>query len=144
MTSIEDRALFVSRAAAAAYAGCFLAGTYLSLLRGHKAEPLGIRTPWPISVDVAVGAGTALAAPWPLIVVMWQARVRTTEPGPPGRRARVRLAVLGGLFLAGAVAEPMARRLPRRQLPRPEALVAFLDIMLPAMMSVGAARSLLA
>lgn len=138
------RSLAVCRLAAAGYVPCFLAATILSVRRGHKAEPLGIRTPFPIPVDAAVGFGTGLAAPSPLIVWLWSARRRAISGGEEGRRATAGLALLGAFFLAGAAAEPVSHRLLAGRLRRDEGVLVTLNFVLPAMILGGALMSLAA
>lgn len=138
------RSLAVSRLASASYASCFLVATILSVRRGHKAQALGIRTPFSIPVDAAVGIGTGLAAPWPLVVWLWRAR-RLAIGGPQeGRRATAGLALLGALFLAGAAAEPVSHRLLAGRLHRDEAIVVTLNFVLPSAILGGALLSLAA
>lgn len=138
------RSLAVSRLASASYALCFLVATILSVRRGHKAEALGIRTPFPIPVDAAVGIGTGLAAPWPLVVWLWRARRLAISGAEEGRRATAGLALLGGLFLAGAAAEPVSHRLLAGRLRRDEAIIVTLNLVLPMAILGGALMSLAA
>ncbi len=74
--------------------------------------------------------------------LLWQAVIAARKPGKRGRRARARLAVLGAVFLAGAVAEPVSHRLVARQLPTPDAVIAALNVVLPVVILGGATTSL--
>lgn len=134
--------LVVTRAASAAYVPCFVVASVMSVVRGHKAYPLGIHTPFPVPVDVAVGAGTGLSAPWPMIIWLWSARRRVASRGAEGRRATAVMALLGSLFLAGSVAEPISHRLLAGRLRRDEAVLVVLNLALPIAMLVGALVSL--
>ena len=138
------RFLAVSRFAAASYMPCFLVATILSVRRGHKAAPLGLHTPFPVAVDAAVGIGTGLAAPWPLIVWLWRARRRAIRGGNEGRRHTAGLALLGALFLAGAAAEPVSLRLIRGGLRPAEEVLVRLNFVLPVVMLGGAWMALAA
>lgn len=141
---VGRRSLAVSRLASIGYASCFLAATILSVRRGHKAEALGIRTPFPIPVDAAVGIGTGLAAPWPLIVWLWSVRGRAIGGTEEGRRATAGLALLGALFLAGAAAEPVSHRLLAGRLRPDERILVTLNLVLPLAILGGALMSLAA
>lgn len=141
---VPPRSLTACCLAAAGYTACFAVASILSIRRGHEAEPLGIRTPFPIWVDVVVGCGTGLAAPWPLIVWLWRSSERARTNGAQARRATASLAVLGALFLTGAAAEPVSRRLLTGRLSRPERAVVLLNFLLPVMISGGALGSLIA
>ena len=138
----SPRALRILSSAAVAYTAAFVAGSVLSVRRGYTAEPLGIRTGLSPGGDVMVGNGAALAAPSSMIALLWQAVISARKPGERGRRARARLAVLGAVFLAGAVAEPVSHRLVARQLPTPDAVIAALNIVLPLVIVAGAMTSL--
>lgn len=138
------RSLAVSRLASASYALCFLVATILSVRRGHKAEALGIDTPFPVPMDAAVGIGTGLAAPWPLVAWLWRERRLAISGAEEGRRATAGLALLGALFLAGAAAEPVSHRLLAGRLRRDEAIIVTLNFVLPIAILGGALLSLVA
>ena len=140
----ETGALSFARSAAVAYTACFVSGSVLSIKRGYGAEPLGIRTGLSPAADLLVGNGAALAAPWTMIALLWQAVTAARAPGRKGRNARARMAALAALFLAGAVAEPVSHRLVARELPRPDAVIAALNIVLPVAILGGSLASLLA
>ncbi len=135
-------ALNFTRSAAVAYTAAFVTGSLLSIKRGYVAEPLGIRTGLSPKADLLVGNGASLAAPWILIVLLWQATTVAHRPGRRGRYAQARLVVLGALFLAGAVAEPVSHRLVARQLPIPDAVIAAANILLPVGIMGGAVTAL--
>lgn len=140
MTAATGRWLRISRVASVAYTLCFVAGSFTSVRRGYGARPLGIRTGLSPRAEVIAGGGAALAAPWPLIALLWHGQARAGKRGQTGRRATARVAVLGGLFLAGAAAEPISHDLIARRLRMDEAVVAILNVVLPmAIMSTAAA-----
>lgn len=140
---VGRRSLVVSRAASVGYASCFLAATVLSVRRGHKAEPLGIRSPFPIPLDPAVGIGTGLAAPGRSSFVCGE----SGDGRSAGRRsddAPRPVALLGALFLAGAAAEPVNHRLLAGRLRPDEGIVATLNFLLPVVIVSSALMSLAA
>ncbi|CAN5782458.1 hypothetical protein BH23ACT5_BH23ACT5_08460 [soil metagenome] len=102
-----------------------------------NAEPLGIRTGFTPGVNILLGGGAALAAPWPMIVAMgvWVRRAADDDPG--GGRAKRRLALLATLFLAGSVAEPVSHRILSHHLPASTRVIAALNIVLPIAMLVS-------
>lgn len=132
----------MARMAAAAYTAVFFHGTATAVRRGYRAEPLGLRTGLSPLTDALAGNGTALSAPWPMILVLWHSLAASRAQAGEGRRGRARLALLASLFLAGAVAEPVSHRLLKRQLPRDVAAIALLNVALPAVMLIGALSSL--
>ena len=134
--------LAIARSAAVAYTAAFAWGSVLSIRRGYIAEPLGIRTGLSPTADVLVGNGAALAAPWSMIALLWQALSASRKSGRRGRLARARLAILGAVFLAGAVAEPISQRAVSRKLPVPDSMIALLNIALPVAILGGAVASL--
>ena len=121
-----------------AYTANFLAGVVTAIRGGFPAEPLGIRTRLPIAVDACVGNGTALSAPPALIFLLW----RLLKGSSQSHKTKGRLVLLTSIFLAGAVAEPLAHRSLGRGLPNHVKAIAALNVALPAVMLVGVVRSL--
>lgn len=119
------------RVAAAGYTACFVAGSFVSIRRGLKGTPLGLRTPFSVGIDVTAGFGAALAPPWPMVVGLWMAELEGDRPGEAGRRARGWIALLAAVFLAGATAEPISHRLVGGRLRSGEAALATLNLCLP-------------
>jgi hypothetical protein len=136
--SLSCRAFDVTRALASLYTATFVVGTVTSIRRGLRAEPLGMRTGLTPAMDVVVGGGAALAAPWPMIVVLWRCMRRAAADGPGRYKARRRLALLAALFLAGSVGEPISHRLVSPRLSADVTVIAGLNIVLPAAMLVSA------
>ncbi len=132
----------MTRIVAALYTATFVAGTVTSLRRGLIAEPLGIRTPLTPSMHALAGGGGALAAPWPLIWVLWRSMRRAANEGPDGRGARRHLVLLAALFLAGAASEPVSHRPLSRKPPNDVAVEAILNIFLPAVMLVASPKAM--
>lgn len=139
----QSRATVWAKAASRAYVMTAAAGTAVSILNGRRAEVLGIRTPFPVTVDVAVGLGAALAAPWPMIAALVRSRAAMDRTGEEGRKAKARLVVLSALFLAGAAGEPISHDLVARRLCRVESVFATTNLVLPLVMLSASVKALL-
>lgn len=137
------RATNWARAASRAYIATGVAGTVVSVLRGRPAEALGIRTSLPVPVDVSLGLGAALAAPWPMLVALWRAQTAVDLTGNEGRKAKARLVVLSALFLAGSAAEPISHDLLSRRLRGIEAMLAATNLTLPLVVLWAAVAALM-
>lgn len=77
-------------------------------------EPLGLHVPGRVPVNLALGLGSGVAAPWPMpVIATWAAwRARPGSAGP----ART-VAALGAMVLAGTLVEPASwGRRPRSSL----------------------------
>lgn len=83
------------RRLACAYAVVAALGTVIGLRNGDSAAPFGVRTGRSVRLDVTAGYGTALSAPWPMVLLLL-ARA--------GRDRRL-VQVLSVMFLIGAASE---------------------------------------
>ena len=98
---MADRAML---GAATLFAATTAFTTTVSMRQQHLPdEPLGIRFPGRVPVQLALGLGSGVAAPWPMPVIAGVAAMRA-EPGVswPGRTC----AILGALVLVGTLVEP--------------------------------------
>lgn len=77
-------------------------GAAVSLREDVVGEPLGWRAPGTVATHLAIGWGSGLSAPWPMVaaVLLDAARDR------PGRRAGRSCAVVGAALVAGVLVEP--------------------------------------
>lgn len=133
----------IVRAAALAYTGAFGVGTVRSVQHGHGAAPFGIRTGLSPGLEALMGVGTALAAPWPLVVALWRNEAVARAGEASAGRARARQAALAAMFLAGAAAEPITRDALVGRLPAVDTAVALANVLFPTVMLVGALQALL-
>lgn len=132
----------IVRAGALVYTAAFGIGTVLSIRHSYPAEPLGIRTGLSPGWDALAGNGAALAAPWPMIALLWWSLARGGEDQRRGRRWRAGTAFLSATFLAGSVAEPISHRLMKGELPLLASVVASVNLVLPVLMLGGSVASL--
>lgn len=79
-------------------------GAVVSIRADVDGEPLGVRSPGPVGVQVAVGLGSGLSAPWPMPAAVWSAVLRG-HPGDP--RATRTCVTVGCMLLAGVLVEPV-------------------------------------
>lgn len=123
-------------AAAGAYAALAFTGTALAVDREAEAAFLGIRTGWPMVVDVAVGYGTAFAAGWPIVLTLVLAgdRVRTGS-----RQAATVVIVVAALCSLGQLAEPIFWDLATASSVDPAALAMGIGNVLTPLVALGAA-----
>jgi hypothetical protein len=95
-----DRSL---AAAAACFAGATVFGAVVSVREGVSGEPLGVRLPGPVPVQLAVGLGSGLSAPWPMpaaaLVAALCAGSAERWPGPT-------CMIIGSMVLTGTLVEP--------------------------------------
>lgn len=83
----------------AGYTACSVVGGAVSARYELPARPFGIATGQRAGRDLVMGWGTGLAAPWPLIVLMWW----VARADRPSKAIVSRL--LPPLFLVGALSE---------------------------------------
>lgn len=78
--------------------------TAVSMGEQHlPGEPLGIRLPGRVGVQLALGLGSGVAAPWPMPIITLVAAVRArTDVTWPQRTC----AVTGAVLLLGTLVEP--------------------------------------
>ena len=125
------------------YTGSALSGAYLAIRDSLPQAPFGIQTGRSPRADFFTGTGTALSPGLPLLLLQAGA-VGLTAGQPRVARASIdALAVGGGLFAIGQLAEPVGRE----TLAHPSAMVSRTlvvvgNIVLPALMSVAAVRAL--
>ena len=90
-------------AAAGCFAGATVFGAAVSLTEGIPGEPVGIQLPGPVAMQLGVGLGSGLSAPWPMPVTALAAALndgsRHAWPGPV-------CIVIGSSVLAGTLVEP--------------------------------------
>lgn len=124
--------------AAGGYAALAFTGTALAVDRTEEAAFFGIRTGWPLVVDVAAGYGTALSAGWPIVLALLLA----AQHGRLGGRAAL-TAVIGisVLCVLGQLAEPLVWELVTEPSVDPTALtVGVANVLTPLVMIAAAAR----
>lgn len=83
------------RRLACAYAVFAALGTVIGVRNADSAAPFGIRTGRSTGFDAVVGYGTALSAPWPMVLLLL---------AHAGRRQSV-VRILSVIFLVGAAGE---------------------------------------
>jgi hypothetical protein len=91
-------------AAAAGLAGATAFGAYVSVREDISGEPLGLRLPGHVPVNLRLGLGSGLSAPWPMPVAAIVAALQS-RPGQTWPR-RVCAAVGAGV-LGGTMVEPV-------------------------------------
>jgi hypothetical protein len=77
-------------------------GAAVSVREDVLGEPLGWRAPGEVATHLAIGWGSALSAPWPMVAIAFADAVRND----PGRRAGRWCAVVGVAIFAGVLVEP--------------------------------------
>src|SRR5689334_14470509 len=129
---------------ASLYTGCALGGAYLAIRDSLPQAPFGMHSGRSPRADFLTGTGTALSPGLPLLLL--HAGVVGLTAGPP-RVARASVGVVavgGGLFAIGQLAEPIGRRtLAHPRVPGlARTLVVVGNVALPALMSAAAIRAL--
>ena len=87
----------------AAYLVVAASGTWLATASDLPAQALGLRSGLSVLTDFFVGFGTALSAPFALLVVLVALNVALWA----GRRVATAITLLGTAFTAGMLAEPI-------------------------------------
>lgn len=77
-------------------------GAAVSVREGLVGEPLGWRAPGSVGTHLAVGWGSAVSAPWPMVAVVLGDALRESSDRPAGRWCRL----IGAAVLAGTAVEP--------------------------------------
>jgi hypothetical protein len=77
-------------------------GAAVSVRENVVGEPLGWRVPGPVTTHVAIGLGSALSAPLPMVAIALADAVRDDSRRQPGRWC----AVIGVVIFAGMLVEP--------------------------------------
>ena len=102
MTDGTDRAL---RAAALGFAGATGYNSVVAIRENVPGEPLGLRIPLSVSTGIAVGWGSAVAAPWPMPVIALLAAARQARRDGGAGPALV-CAGIGVAGIVGILIEP--------------------------------------
>lgn len=110
------------RRLACAYAAFAGLGTIIGVLNADSAAPFGFRTGRSTGFDAVVGYGTALSAPWPMVLLLL-ARAE---------RNRRLVQALSTMFLIGAASERSTWQWQGRPVVEKTLLVA--NFLLPASM----------
>lgn len=77
-------------------------GAAVSLREDVVGEPLGWRAPGTVATHLAIGWGSGLSAPWPMVATALLDALRDS----PGRQVGRSTAVVGAALVAGVLVEP--------------------------------------
>jgi hypothetical protein len=89
-------------AAALAYGAATAYGARVAVRDDVPGEPLGVRAGGRVGVQLAVGWGAGVSAPWPMAVAAVGSALR------PGRGPGTAAVALGAATVAGQLVEPVA------------------------------------
>lgn len=91
------------RGAAALFLASTAWGAAVSLREDLVGEPLGWRAPGTVATHLAVGWGSGLSAPWPMVAMVLVDAGRGSRGRPAGRWS----VVIGVALVAGVLVEPV-------------------------------------
>lgn len=115
-------------ALAAAYTANVALGSIVSISNDLAARPLGLGTGWSVERDLTVGLGAGLAAPWPMVAMLWWACSSGTALGT------MTIRVLSAMFVAGALAEEATYRAANGRVSRMASIAAMGNLLIPLLM----------